>query len=63
MLPDEICAGMPPALLAARPAKFGPATVAVLRDGKAAVWIPAPLAGLSVALRLVARPAWRWVSR
>ena len=54
---------MPPAPLATTPAKVGAATAAALRGGKAAVWIPAPLAGLSVALRLVPRPAWRRVSR
>jgi hypothetical protein len=63
MVPDQIRTGMPPAPLAATPAKFGAATVAVLRDGKVAVWILAPLAGLSVALGLVARAAWRRVSR
>jgi hypothetical protein len=63
MVPDQIRTGMPPAPLAATPAKFGVATVAVLRGGKSAVWIPASLAGLSVALGLVARPAWHRVSR
>jgi len=63
MLPDEIRAGMPPAPQATTPTKFGAATVAVLRGGKSAVWIPAPLAGVSVALWLVARAAWRRVSR
>jgi hypothetical protein len=62
-VPHQIRTGMPPAPLAATPAKFGAATVAVLRGGKSAVWIPAPLAGLSVALWLVACPAWRRVSR
>ncbi len=56
-------AGMPPAPLATTPAKVGAATAAALRGGKAAVWIPAPLAGLAVAFRLVPRPAWRRVSR
>ena len=59
----RMTAGMPPAPLATTPAKVGAATAAALRGGKAAVWIPAPLAGLSVALRLVPRPAWRRVSR
>ena len=59
----RMTAGIPPAPLATTPAKVGAATAAALRGGKAAVWIPAPLAGLSVALRLVPRPAWRRVSR
>jgi hypothetical protein len=62
-VPHQIRTGMPPAPLAATPARLGAATVAVLRGGKSAVWIPAPLAGLSMALWLVARPAWRRVSR
>jgi hypothetical protein len=63
MVPHQIRTGMPPAPLAATPAKFGAATVAALRDGKVAIWILAPLAGLSVALWLVARAAWHRVSR
>jgi decaprenylphospho-beta-D-erythro-pentofuranosid-2-ulose 2-reductase len=59
----RMTAGMPPAPLATTPAKVGAATAAALRGGKGAVWIPAPLAGLAVALRLVPRPAWRRVSR
>jgi decaprenylphospho-beta-D-erythro-pentofuranosid-2-ulose 2-reductase len=59
----RMTAGMPPAPLATTPAKVGAATAAALRGGKAAVWIPAPLAGLAVAFRLVPRPAWRRVSR
>jgi decaprenylphospho-beta-D-erythro-pentofuranosid-2-ulose 2-reductase len=59
----RMTAGMPPAPLATTPAKVGVATAAALRGGKAAVWVPASLAGLSVALRLVPRPAWRRVSR
>ena len=59
----RMTAGLQPAPLATTPAKVGAATAAALREGKSAVWIPAPLAGLSVALRLVPRPAWRRVSR
>jgi decaprenylphospho-beta-D-erythro-pentofuranosid-2-ulose 2-reductase len=59
----RMTAGMPPAPLATTPAKVGAATAAALRHGKSAVWIPATLAGLSVALRLVPRRAWRRVSR
>jgi len=59
----RMTAGLPPAPLATTPARVGAATAAALRGGKTAVWIPAPLAGLAVALRLVPRPAWRRVSR
>ncbi len=55
--------GMSPAPMSSTPAQVGAATAAALRGGKAAVWIPAPLAGLAVALRLVPRPLWRRVSR
>ncbi len=55
--------GMSPAPLSSTPAQVGAATAAALRGGKAAVWIPAPLAGLALALRLIPRPLWRRVSR
>jgi hypothetical protein len=54
---------MPPAPLSSTPGQVGAATAAALRAGKASVWIPAPLAGLAVALRAVPRPLWRRVSR
>jgi decaprenylphospho-beta-D-erythro-pentofuranosid-2-ulose 2-reductase len=59
----RMTAGMPPAPLATTPAKVGAATAAALRGRKPSVWVPAPLAGMAVALRLVPRPAWRRVSR
>jgi decaprenylphospho-beta-D-erythro-pentofuranosid-2-ulose 2-reductase len=59
----RMTAGMPPAPMSSTPAQVGAATAAALRRGKAAVWIPAPLAGLALALRLVPRPLWRRVSR
>jgi decaprenylphospho-beta-D-erythro-pentofuranosid-2-ulose 2-reductase len=59
----RMTAGMSPAPMSSTPAQVGAATAAALRGGKAAVWIPAPLAGLAVALRLVPRPLWRRVSR
>ena len=59
----RMTAGMPPAPLATTPAKVGAATAAAVRDGRDKVWIPAPLAVLSLALRLVPRPVWRRVSR
>ena len=59
----RMTAGMSPAPLSSTPAQVGAATAAALRGGKASVWIPAPLAGLALALRLVPRPLWRRVSR
>lgn len=59
----RMTAGLSPAPLATTPAKVGAATAAALRDGKTTVWVPAPLAIVAVALRLVPRPAWRRVSR
>ena len=59
----RMTAGMSPAPLSSTPAQVGAATAAALRGGKASVWIPAPLAGLAVALRAVPRPLWRRVSR
>jgi hypothetical protein len=56
-------AGLPPAPLATTPQAVGAATAAALRGGRRTVWVPASLAGLAVALRLVPRPAWRRVSR
>jgi decaprenylphospho-beta-D-erythro-pentofuranosid-2-ulose 2-reductase len=59
----RMTAGMAPAPMATTPEQVGAATVAALRGRKSAVWIPAPLGGLAVALRLIPRPAWRRVSR
>jgi len=59
----RMTAGMPPAPLATTPAKVGTATAAALRGRKPSVWVPAPLAGLAIVLRLIPRPAWRRVSR
>jgi decaprenylphospho-beta-D-erythro-pentofuranosid-2-ulose 2-reductase len=59
----RMTAGMSPAPMSSTPAQVGAATAAALRGGKTAVWIPAPLAGLALALRLVPRPLWRRVSR
>jgi decaprenylphospho-beta-D-erythro-pentofuranosid-2-ulose 2-reductase len=49
--------------MSSTPAQVGTATAAALRAGKTSVWIPAPLSGLALALRLVPRPLWRRVSR
>jgi len=56
-------AGMSPAPLATTPEQVGAATAAALRAGKSSVWIPAPLGGLALVLRLIPRPAWRSISR
>ncbi|MBV9379307.1 MAG: SDR family NAD(P)-dependent oxidoreductase [Streptosporangiaceae bacterium] len=56
--------GMEPAPLATTPEAVGAAVASALRRGRAAaVWVPAPLAGVAVALRMVPRPFWRRVSR
>jgi decaprenylphospho-beta-D-erythro-pentofuranosid-2-ulose 2-reductase len=55
--------GMTPAPLATTARQVGEATAAALRGRRASVWVPYPLAGLSVALRMIPRPAWRRVSR
>jgi decaprenylphospho-beta-D-erythro-pentofuranosid-2-ulose 2-reductase len=59
----RMTAGMPRAPLSSTPAQVGAATAAALRGGKDTVWIPAPLAGFALAMRLVPRPLWRRVSR
>jgi decaprenylphospho-beta-D-erythro-pentofuranosid-2-ulose 2-reductase len=59
----RMTAGMSPAPLATTPEQVGAATAAALRAGKSSVWIPAPLGGLALALRLIPRPAWRRMSR
>jgi decaprenylphospho-beta-D-erythro-pentofuranosid-2-ulose 2-reductase len=59
----KMTAGMPPAPLATTPEAVGAATAAALRGRAAAVWVPRPLAGLAVALRLVPRPLWRRLER
>ena len=59
----RMTSGMAPAPMASTPGQVGAATAAALRGGKSDVWIPAPLAGLALALRLVPRPLWRRVSR
>ncbi len=59
----RMTAGMPAAPLATTPEAVGAATAAALRGGRGTVWVPASLAGLAVALRLIPRGAWRRVSR
>jgi decaprenylphospho-beta-D-erythro-pentofuranosid-2-ulose 2-reductase len=59
----RMTSGLPPAPLATTPEKVGAATAAALRGRRAAIWVPAPLAGLAVALRATPRPLWRRISR
>lgn len=55
--------GMRPAPLATTPAAVGSAVATALASGRGLVWVPAPLASLSVALRAVPRPLWRRLRR
>jgi decaprenylphospho-beta-D-erythro-pentofuranosid-2-ulose 2-reductase len=55
--------GMPPAPLATTPEAVGKAVAAALRGKKSTVWVPASLAGLATAMRLVPRPLWRKINR
>ena len=59
----RMTAGMPPAPMSSTPEQVGAATAAALRGRGTTVWIPAPLGGLALALRLIPRPLWRRVSR
>jgi decaprenylphospho-beta-D-erythro-pentofuranosid-2-ulose 2-reductase len=55
--------GMTPAPLATTPEAVGKAVAAALRGKKSTVWVPASLAGLATAMRLVPRPLWRKINR
>jgi decaprenylphospho-beta-D-erythro-pentofuranosid-2-ulose 2-reductase len=59
----RMTAGMPRAPLATTPEKVGRAVAAALARpasrGDRVLWVPAPLAGLAAAMRLVPRPVWR----
>lgn len=55
--------GMSPAPLSSTPAQVADATVTALNRGRDTVWIPAPLAVLATAFRLMPRWAWRRVKR
>ena len=59
----RMTAGMRPAPLATTPEAVGAAVAAGLRGGRRVVWVPARLAFLAFALRLIPRPLWRHVSR
>lgn len=55
--------GMAAAPLATTPEAVGAAVAAALRGKKSTVWVPAPLAGLATAMKLVPRPMWRKLER
>jgi decaprenylphospho-beta-D-erythro-pentofuranosid-2-ulose 2-reductase len=55
--------GMAPAPMATTPEAVGAAVAAALHGKKSTVWVPAPLAGLATAMRLVPRPVWRKIER
>jgi decaprenylphospho-beta-D-erythro-pentofuranosid-2-ulose 2-reductase len=62
----RMTAGMRPAPLATTPEKVGAAVASALRRqgrGEAALWVPAPLAGLALAMRFVPRAIWRNLDR
>jgi decaprenylphospho-beta-D-erythro-pentofuranosid-2-ulose 2-reductase len=51
--------GMPAAPLATTPDAVGAAVAKALRGSGSVVWVPAPLVGLAMAMKLVPRPLWR----
>lgn len=55
--------GMAAAPLATTPEAVGAMVAAALRGKKSTVWVPAPLAGLATAMKLVPRPMWRKLER
>ncbi len=55
--------GMAAAPMATTPQAVGAAVATALRGGKSTVWVPAPLAGLATAMRLIPRPVWRKIER
>ena len=55
--------GMTAAPLATTPEAVGAAVAAALRGKKSTVWVPASLAGLATAMRLLPRPVWRKIER
>ncbi|KWX66655.1 SDR family NAD(P)-dependent oxidoreductase [Mycobacterium sp. NAZ190054] len=55
--------GMTPAPLSSTPAQVADATARALRKGRATVWIPAPLAVLAFAFRMMPRAVWRRLPR
>lgn len=59
----RMTAGMDPAPLSSTPQEVADATVAALRKGRSAVWVPAPMALLAFAFRMTPRFVWRRLPR
>jgi len=59
----RMTAGMAQAPMATTPDAVGAAVAAALRGKKSTVWVPASLAGLATAMRLLPRPVWRKIER
>jgi decaprenylphospho-beta-D-erythro-pentofuranosid-2-ulose 2-reductase len=59
----RMTAGMAKAPMATTPDAVGAAVAAALRGRKSTVWVPASLAGLATAMRLIPRPVWRKIDR
>ncbi|HZR50912.1 MAG TPA: SDR family NAD(P)-dependent oxidoreductase [Streptosporangiaceae bacterium] len=55
--------GMPHAPMATTPGAVGTATARALNGNRGTVWVPAKLAVLATALKLVPRPLWRRIAR
>jgi decaprenylphospho-beta-D-erythro-pentofuranosid-2-ulose 2-reductase len=55
----RMTAGMTPAPLATTPEAVGNAVAGALRGSRTVVWVPRPLAGLAMVMKLVPRPLWR----
>jgi short-subunit dehydrogenase len=55
--------GMDPAPLSSTPAQVADATARALRKGRRSVWVPAPLAVLAFAFRLMPQFIWRRMPR
>ncbi|WP_445165580.1 SDR family NAD(P)-dependent oxidoreductase [Mycolicibacterium sp. Dal123E01] len=55
--------GMEPAPLSSTPAQVADATARALRKGRRSVWVPAPLAVLAFAFRLMPQSIWRRMPR
>ncbi len=55
--------GMSPAPLSTTPGEVADATVRALRKGSGVVWVPAPLALLAFAFRIMPRAVWRRLPR
>jgi short-subunit dehydrogenase len=55
--------GMQPAPMSSTPQQVADAAVRALRNGRSAVWVPAPMAMLAFAFRMTPRFVWRRLPR